>query len=73
MLKINQVALRPGETEDCLKEAAAKKTGIRPEQIRSLTVLRKSVDARNRDDVRFVYSVAIEADEEKKMLKLNLI
>ena len=68
MIKINQVTLKPGEPEGRLQEAAAKKAGIRPDQIRSFAVLRKSVDARNRDDVRFVYSVAIEAEDEKKIL-----
>ena len=68
MLKINQITLKPGEPEDRLKEAAAKKAGIRPEEIRSLSILRKSVDARDKDDVRFVYSVSLETDHENRIL-----
>lgn len=46
MLKLEQVKRRPEESEDCLREKAASLLRIPPEEILSLTVLRRAVDAR---------------------------
>ena len=47
MLKLEQVKRRPEESEDCLREKAASLLRIPPEEILSLTVLRRAVDARS--------------------------
>ncbi len=48
-----------GGVED-LKRGAAKRLRVRPEQIHSLRLRRKSVDARRRDDVHFTCTVDVD-------------
>lgn len=61
MFVIDSVKLKPGHTEDELKVAAAKKAGIPVRKLESIRILRKSVDARDRENVRLVYSLAVSA------------
>lgn len=60
MYRISGLRLTPDGTEADLKIEAAKKLGVRPRDIRSLKLYRKSVDARRKSDVHFVCTV--EAD-----------
>lgn len=46
-----------------LKALAAEKAGIKPENIKSLNIVKKAVDARNKSRVHFVYAVDIELTE----------
>ena len=52
-VKIDGLKLRPGESEEKLLELAAAKT----RGCRYIRILRKSLDARNKADIRWVYSV----------------
>ncbi len=57
MLKISQLALGLDAPEDELPELAAKKLRITPEKIQSWRIAQKSVDARKKSDVHFVYAL----------------
>lgn len=60
MLRIS--GIRAGLEEDTteyLRAAAAKALHVPPEQIAALTIVKKSVDARKKHDVHFVYSVDV--------------
>lgn len=60
MLRIS--GIRAGLDEDTteyLRMAAAKTLHVPPERIAALTIVKKSVDARKKHDVYFVYSVDV--------------
>ena len=67
MLKLEQVKRRPEESEDCLREKAAALLRIPPEEILSLTVLRRAVDAR--PPICLVYTLAVEVKNEGAVLR----
>ncbi|WP_442872797.1 NAD(P)/FAD-dependent oxidoreductase [Caproicibacter sp. BJN0012] len=54
MYRISELRLELDGSPEDLKKEAAKRLRVAPEAIRSLSLFRKSVDARKRDDVHFV-------------------
>ncbi|MBQ0037656.1 MAG: FAD-binding protein [Clostridiales bacterium] len=66
MIKIDQLKLSPGQGEDKLRRKAAGLLRVNPEEITSLTILRRSVDAR--DELLLVYTVAVEVKREATVL-----
>ena len=66
MYRIQQIKLRTDEPESRLKEKILKKLGRRDIVITELKIVRKSIDARNRDDICFVYTLDFEAVYRKK-------
>ena len=67
MLLVQNVKLTPGEKESTLLPKTAKILRCGEAQILSLSVVRKSLDAR--DGIFFVYSVAAEVQNEQAVLK----
>lgn len=67
MIKIENLRLPPGCGETELRAQAAKLLRLCPEDIRSLQLLRRSVDAR--EDVAMVYTAAVTADNEAAVLR----
>ena len=59
MIRINEIKLSLDDGEDLLKKKAAKILKVNEKYITSLTIFKKSVDARHRDDVHFTYSVDV--------------
>ena len=59
MLKISNLKLPIGFTEGQIKAAAAEKLRARPEVIESVSLVRLSVDARDKSSVH--YSAAVKA------------
>ena len=57
MLRINNLKLPLDGTEDKLKKLTADKLKCRPDEVRDFRISKKSVDARNKRNVHFVYSV----------------
>ncbi len=53
-----------------LAEVIAKKLGAKT--IRSYTILKKSIDARKKDDIKYIYQVAARLDNEKKYLSRDV-
>ena len=60
MVRITDIRLELDGTEKDLKREAAKRLRVRPEEIRSLKLYRRSVDARKKDDVHFICTVDAE-------------
>lgn len=59
-LRITNLQNRVEEPEANLPRKLAKRLGVRGEDVLSWRILRKSLDARKRDELRFVYSVLVE-------------
>ena len=66
MLKISGLRLRPGETESKLADKAKRELGT---EIRGFIVLKRSVDARKKDDIALVYTIAVKVAHENQVLK----
>lgn len=66
MYRIQQIKLRADEPESRLKDKILKKLGRRDIVITELRIVRKSIDARNRDDICWVYTLDFEAVYKKK-------
>ena len=62
MIAVSNLKLRPGEPEAKLKALAAKALRISEGQIRTLELRKKSLDARKKDDLHWVCSVALTID-----------
>ena len=62
MIAVSNLKLRPGEPEDRLRDLAAKALRINPKQIRALKIRKKSLDARKKDDLKWIYTVAAAVD-----------
>ncbi len=71
MIRINEIKLSLDDDEVLLKSKAAKALKINEKYITNLTVFKKSIDARHKDDVHFTYSVdvTISLDEEQIVAK----
>lgn len=67
MIRIDHIKLSPGTPEEALLPQAAKVLRVPPAHIRSLRVVRRSVDAR--DGVSLVYSVQVSVDNEGQVLR----
>ena len=57
MIRIRDLSLRPGEGMPQLLRAAAKQLGRPTKDILRLQIVRKSIDARKKQDVRVIYTV----------------
>ena len=69
MLRINQIRLRPGEPVSAIPERIARMLKERESEIQSYSIVRESVDARDKKNIRFVYSVDVYVGNEKKILR----
>ena len=67
MIRIRDIAMAPAHNPDQLVFEAAKLLKISPSRVRQLRIIRRSIDARKKPDVRFIYTVdvAVEGKEEK--------
>jgi hypothetical protein len=67
-LRISNLRLGLAECEQTLPEQIAKALGLAPSEIQRWRILRKSLDARDKDDLAFVYSTEIVVPEEAALL-----
>jgi uncharacterized FAD-dependent dehydrogenase len=59
-LRVANISTPLGEDESALVDHLASRLGVGPADISRWRILRKSLDARRRDDIRFVYSAEVE-------------
>ncbi len=59
MIRINEIKLSLDEEESLLSRKAAKALRINEKYIENLTIYKKSIDARHKDDVHFSYTVDV--------------
>lgn len=68
MLKIRDIKLSPGKEKDIVS-AAAGALGIGKSRIKSVHILRSNLDARKRDDLKYVMTLLVEAENEGAVLR----
>ena len=66
MLKVQGLRLRPGEPESKLTKKLQRELGC---EVQGFQVLRRSVDARKKEDVSFVHTLGVEISHENQVLK----
>ena len=67
-VRIANIRLGLDEPESALREHAARILGARASDLPRCRILRKSLDARDKDNLQFVYSVAVEPADERSVL-----
>lgn len=68
-IRINNIILNIEEDMELVREKAAKKLRIPNNAIRDFKILRESVDARKKDNIKFNYSVEVSCDNEERLVK----
>jgi uncharacterized protein len=70
-LKVSNIRLPVEEPESAVAQAVARRLGIKSGDLTRWRILRKSLDARSRGDLRFVYSAVVHLEEESRRLAEN--
>ena len=68
MLRLDSLSLPLDFTPETLNALILRKLKCPPEQLKSVVLLKKAVDARDKADVHFVLSVAVTLKDEAKVL-----
>ena len=68
MIAVSGLRLAPGGKERRLPALAAAALGLRPEAVTDWKILKKSLDARRKSDVHWLYTVAVAVPDEQGLL-----
>ncbi len=72
MLQLSQCKVAYTEdSAEAVRKRAAKMLRIRPESIKNMRIVKKSLDARKKPQIYFIYTVCFEADQEEHILRKN--
>lgn len=71
MIRIRDISLPPAHNPDQLVYEAAKLLKISASKIRKLQIVRRSVDARKKPDVKLIYTIDVEVDGNQQKLVKN--
>lgn len=70
MIKLDQIKLNVNDDEALLKSIIAHKLKINPNAIKDYSIIKKSIDARKKPDIFYVFSIAVSlsSEDEKRIL-----
>ncbi|WP_139905818.1 NAD(P)/FAD-dependent oxidoreductase [Clostridium thermarum] len=68
-VRINNIVLSIDEDLHLLKDKTAKKLNISKDSISAFRIIRESIDARKKDNIKFNYSVELSCTNEEKVVK----
>lgn len=69
MIRIYEIKLTIKETVSSLTEQAAIILGVSKQEIKNLTIVRESIDARKKSDIKKVYTIDVSLDRESNFIK----
>lgn len=69
MIRINDIYLPLNYNDEKLTQAVVKTIGCKAGEIRSVSLVKRSVDARKKNDVHFTASVDVEIKDEQRLLR----
>ena len=69
MIRIGNLSLPLDGDFDLLRRRAARALGVRPGALEELEIVRQSIDARNKGDVRYVYTVELSMPNEGALVR----
>lgn len=67
-IRINNITLNIEEGKELISKKVAKKLKISEDRIEEIKILKESIDARKKDNIKFNYCVEVKASNEKKLL-----
>ncbi len=68
MIRVNQVKLPIDHKEQELIHAVAKAIKVNKEEIRELLIKKRSIDARKKNDIKYIYAVDVKIKNEEKVV-----
>lgn len=68
-IKINNIALSIDEDKSLLLNKVLKKLKVPKEEIQSFKIIKESLDARKKNDIKYIYCVEVEHMNEEKLVK----
>ena len=68
MIRISQLKLPVDHTPDALEKKICQQLKIKKEELSSWKIVRRSLDARKKPDLKFVYVVDVDTPKERKIL-----
>ncbi|ADL04642.1 NAD(P)/FAD-dependent oxidoreductase [Lacrimispora saccharolytica] len=68
MIRINQLKLPVEHSSEALWAKAAKALKVQVKDIRSILIIKQSVDARKKEEIHFTYSIDVEVEKEESVL-----
>ncbi|SHJ65112.1 hypothetical protein SAMN02745751_03047 [Dethiosulfatibacter aminovorans DSM 17477] len=69
MIRISNIKLNPMQNEKSLEKKICKLLNVKPHEIISWEIYRKSIDARRSDSIFVVYAVNVTVKDERKVMK----
>ena len=69
MIRISNLSLPVDGDLEQLRKRAARALGLRPGQLGELEIVRQSIDARNKGDVHYVYTVGLDLPDEEAVVR----
>ena len=73
MIRLNELKMPLGATEQEVMLAAAKALKIKSSDIKGFSLARRSIDSRKKDNIFFVYNVSVEVDaDENAVARCNM-
>ena len=67
-IRINNISTNIDEGLETIKVKVSKKLKINQDKIKDIKILRESIDARRKDNIRFNYTVEIHCNDEKRIM-----
>ena len=68
MIRISQLKLPVGHTTEALEKKICQQLKIKKEELSSWQIVRRSLDARKKPDLKFVYVIDVDTPKERKIL-----
>ena len=69
MIRIGNLPLSPGGDMEQLRKRAARALGVRPGELGELEIVRQSIDARNKNETHYVYTVELSMPREERLVR----
>lgn len=69
MIRIQQLKLNPGHTYEELVKKVSKSLRIDSDLIKEFNIAKQSIDARKKNDIKYIYTVDVKVDNEGEILK----
>ena len=73
MIKVNNIKIRDNLNENQILSIALKKLKINNDEVESFNIVKKSIDARDKDDIYYNYSLNISLKDKSKENKYDIV
>lgn len=70
IIRIQQMKLPPKHTKEDIQKEACRLLNLLPEECAGITLVKQSIDARKKNDIRYIYTVDVTLKQEKNIRRL---